>query len=296
MNQTITSPTPEPQGLPPVSDAREPRVSLPANSCDSHCHIYGPFSRFPLPADRTFTPHEAPEANLRRLHDQLGIERAVIVHSQGHGHDHEPMLAALRENPDRYKGVAVIDPETHGHRLAEFDEAGVCGVRFSFVSHLKKPDIAGVVKVADMVQPYGWHAAVHVSGKGLMEMESVIRNLPVRVVIDHMARPDIDSVDFAEVERTLFKLLDTGRFWLKLSGVERLSKKGTPFDDVLDYMRRLVQHAPERLLWGTDWPHVNLSGPMPNDGDLVDTLADVAGETALAQILVENPRSFFGFS
>lgn len=296
MHQTITNPTPEPKGLPPVSEARKPRASLPALSCDSHCHIYGPFGRFPLPADRTFTPHEAPEANLRRLHDRLGIERAVIVHSQGHGHGHDPILAALRENPGRYKGVAVIEPEIHGDRITEFNDAGVCGVRFSFVSHLKKPDIAGVMKVAELVRPYGWHAAVHVSGKGLMEMEDVIRSLPIRVVIDHMARPDIESTDFIEVERTLFKLLDTGRFWLKLSGIERLSKQGVPFDDVLEYMRRLVQHAPERLLWGTDWPHVNLSGPMPDDGDLVDALAGVAGEQALRQILVENPANFFGFN
>lgn len=102
--------------------------------------------------------------------------------------------------------------------------------------------------------------------------------------------------DLAAVERTLLKLLDTGRFWLKLSGVDRLSKTGAPFDDVLDYMRRLVQHAPERLLWGTDWPHVNLSGPMPDDGELVDALADVAGDRALHLILVENLESFFGFT
>ncbi|WP_246667073.1 amidohydrolase [Agrobacterium sp. T29] len=296
MNEQLKNRSVQPEGEPPLAQPRKPRTVLPSGSCDSHCHIYGPFARFPLPQDRTFTPHEAPESSLRRLHDHLGFDRAVIVHSQGHGFDHAPLLAALRENKGRYKGVAVVEPEINGKAISEYDEAGICGVRFSFMSHLRKPNLANVAEVIRLVQPFGWHAAVHVAGNGLVEMEDFIRNMPVPVVIDHMARLDVGEGLQGPITATILRLLDAGKIWLKLSGAERLSKGSAPFDDVRPLMRLLISHAPERLLWGSDWPHVNLHGPMPDDGDLVDTLGDLADERTLQRILVENPAKFFGFA
>ncbi|WP_199720679.1 amidohydrolase family protein [Azospirillum cavernae] len=286
---------PIPDGPPPMANPRKPDTGLPAGACDAHCHIYGPFDRFPLPPDRSFTPNEAPETALRRLHDHLGFDRAVIVQSQGHGLDHEPLLDALAVGQGRYRGVALLRPGSSPELVRRFDVAGICGVRFSFMPHLGMPDLDAVRAVIALVEPFGWHVAIHVAGTGLLDMESFIRSIPAPVVIDHMARPDIAEGPNGPVTETLLRLLDSGRVWLKLSGAERLSKAHAPYDDVAPMARRLVGHAPNRLLWGSDWPHVNLHGPMPDDGDLVDFLGWVTTAADRQAILVDNPTEFFGF-
>jgi 2-pyrone-4,6-dicarboxylate lactonase len=285
-----------PDGPPPNRSPRKPNLAVPNGACDSHCHIYGPFDRFPLPEDRSFTPNEAPETALRGLHNHLGFDRAVIVQSQGHGFDHEPLLDALALGNGRYRGVALIRPDTSPDVIQRFDAAGVCGVRFSFMEHLGgTPNLGKVRDTIALVQPYNWHIAIHVAGKGLIENEEFIRSIPAPVVIDHMARPDIAEGPNGPVITTLRSLLDTGRVWVKLSGAERLSKEGTPYSDVVPLARSLVEHAPERVLWGSDWPHVNLHGPMPDDGDLVDFIGQMAPMDVRHRLLVENPAKFFGF-
>ena len=286
-----------PDGPPPVAEPRVPRVVLPDQACDSHCHIYGPFDRFPLPPDRTFTPNEAPETALRRLHDRLGLKRAVIVHSKGHGMDHGPVLDALKAGNGRYRGVALIEPDASQDVLRTFDAAGICGVRFNFMAHLGgKPDLDKVRTVIRLVEPLGWHIEIHVAGHGVVELEEFIRSIRAPVVIDHMARVNVDEGPNGPAMRTLRGLLDTGRIWVKVSGADRLSKLGAPFSDVVRLARSLVEHAPERILWGSDWPHVNLHGPMPDDGDLVDFIGEIAPDDNTRRlILVENPTKFFGF-
>jgi 2-pyrone-4,6-dicarboxylate lactonase len=283
-------------GPPPNPNPRKPNLAVPKGACDSHCHIYGPFDRFPLPDDRSFTPNEAPETALRRLHDHLGFDRAVIVQSQGHGLDHEPLLDALATGGGRYRGVALIGPDTSRDVLARFDASGVCGVRFSFMAHLGHPDLDEVRATIALVQPYNWHIAIHVADNGLVEAEDFIRSIRGPVVIDHMARPDIAEGANGPAMTTLRRLLDTGDIWVKASGTDRLSKGGAPFSDVVPLARSLVEHAPERILWGSDWPHVNLHGPMPDDGDLVDFIDKIApDEHTRYLVLVENPTKFFGF-
>jgi 2-pyrone-4,6-dicarboxylate lactonase len=286
-----------PDGPRPVAEPRVPRVVLPDQACDSHCHIYGPFDRFPLPPDRTFTPNEAPETVLRRLHDRLGLKRAVIVHSKGHGMDHGPVLDALKAGNGRYRGVALIEPDASQDVLRTFDAAGICGVRFNFMAHLGgKPDLDKVRTVIRLVEPLGWHIEIHVAGRGVVELEEFIRLIRAPVVIDHMARVNVDEGPNGPAMRTLRGLLDTGRIWVKVSGADRLSKLGAPFSDVVRLARSLVEHAPERILWGSDWPHVNLHGPMPDDGDLVDFIGEIAPDDNTRRlILVENPTRFFGF-
>jgi len=288
---------PHGHACPPPREPRRPHPDLPPGACDAHCHIYGPFARYPLPDDRSFTPSEAPETALRRLHDRLGIGRAVIVQSLGHGWDHRPLLDALAHGAGRSRGVALVRPDTAAAGIAALDAAGVCGARFSFLAHLGgRPDPAAVRAVADRVRPHGWHIAIHVAGGGLTEHEAFIRALPVPVVIDHMGRPDLraglDSPPLAALRR----LLDTGRVWVKLSGADRISLAGAPYRDVVPLARGLAAHAPEWVLWGSDWPHVNLHSPMPDDGDLVDMLAEVAPSAkALMTMLVDTPAGFFGF-
>jgi predicted TIM-barrel fold metal-dependent hydrolase len=288
---------PTPERPPPNPNPRKPRLAVPKGACDSHCHIYGPFNRFALPADRSFTPNEAPETALRQLHDHLGFSRACIVQSQGHGFDHEPLLDALSVGGGRYRGVALIRPETGQDALRRLDAAGICGVRFSYLPHLGgKPDLDKVRSVIRLVEPFGWHVAMHVEGNGIIETEDFIRSIRAPVVIDHMARVNVDEGPDGPAMRTLRGLLDTGRIWVKVSGADRLSKLGAPFSDVVPLARSLVEHAPERILWGSDWPHVNLHGPMPDDGDLVDFIGEIAPDDNTRRlILVENPTKFFGF-
>lgn len=288
-------PAPTADGPPPLAAPRRPDTALPPGACDSHCHIFGPFDRFPLPDNRSFTPNETPETALRRMHDQIGIARAVIVQSQGHGFDHAPLLDALQTGAGRYRGVALVRPDTSDETLRSYDAAGICGARFSFMPHLGNPDLDTVRATIARVAPLGWHIAIHVSGRGLLDMAPFIRTIPLPVVIDHMARPDISEGLDGPVTQTLLGLLETGRVHVKISGGERLSRTHAPYDDVEPLMRRLVRAAPERVLWGTDWPHVNLHGPMPDDGDLVDLLGRVASAPERHRILVENPARFFGF-
>jgi 2-pyrone-4,6-dicarboxylate lactonase len=285
-----------PQGPPPNPHPSKPHFQMPAGACDSHCHIFGPFSRFPLPADRSFTPNEAPETALRALHQTLGIGRAVIVQSQGHGFDHSPLLEALEAGERRYRGVALIKPGSSAETVARFNSAGICGARFNFLSHLGgNPDVEAMRSVIAMVRPYDWHVALHVTGTDLLRYEGFIASIEARVVIDHMARPNLDR-DLAPCRDTLFRLLDSGRVWIKLSGADRISKAGPPYRDVLPYACSLAAHAPERMLWGTDWPHVNLHGPMPDDGILADLISELAPSDELRRrLVIGNPEELFGF-
>jgi len=297
MSDQTNHPSAVAAGLPPHANPRVPSLALPAGSCDAHCHIFGPFERFPLPADRSFTPHEAPETALRKLHDRLGLQRAVIVQSQGHGHDHRPLLDALAAGGGRYRGVALVGPSNSAEQLAAFDKAGVCGARFNFLAHLGgRPSLDTISAVIDKVRPFDWHVAIHIMGQDLIEYAPFIRSIGARVVIDHMARPSVDETVGGAVMSELRRLIDTGNVWVKLSGADRLSRTGQPFSDALPIARSLARHAPERVLWGTDWPHVNLHGPMPDDGDLVDLIAEIVpSQDGRRRLLVDNPTEFFRF-
>lgn len=282
----------------PLAESRVPSIVLPPNSCDAHCHIFGPFDRYPLPDDRSFNPPLAPETALRRLHDRLGFARAVLVQSQGHGYDHRPLLDALQTGAGRYRGVALIRPSDTDATIAQYAATGVCGARVHFLAHLGgRPDLEAIRTLCSRIAPHGWHLAIHLAGRDIVEQAAFIETLRVPVVIDHIARLDITDGVEGEAVRALRRLLDTGKVWLKLSGADRLSKQGTPFDDTVPIASALAAHAPERMLWGSDWPHVNLSSAMPDDGDLTDLIARIVPDPARrTQMLVDNPTGFFGFA
>lgn len=281
----------------PLAYPRTPLLQLPPGSCDAHCHIYGPFDRYPLPDERSFNPALAPEAALRTWHERFGFSRAVIVQSQGHGFDHRPLLDALGEGAGRYRGVALVRPTDPDSQIAEFDAAGVCGARFHFLAHLGgRTDLDVIRNVAAKIRPLGWHVAIHVAGNDIVEYAPFILSLGMPVVIDHMARLDVAEGPDGAAVTALRRLMDSGRVWVKLSGADRLSKTGAPFHDVLPVARSLAAHAPQRVLWGSDWPHVNLQGPTPDDGDLTDLIAQIVPDERQRQLLlVDNPVEFFGF-
>ncbi|MEU1159393.1 amidohydrolase family protein [Streptomyces sp. NPDC005921] len=290
-------PAPSPGCPPPHPAPRAPKLRLPPGSCDAHCHIFGPAGRFPYAPERTFTPLDAPKEQLRALHAHLGLTRAVVVQSSCHGHDHRVLLDALAAGGGRVRGVALIGETTSRAEVEELHRAGVRAFRLNFLPHLRsRPTNAEIDAVLERVDGLGWAAQLHVRGDDLPGLTDVVRALPGRVVIDHMGRVDLTAGRDTPATRTLRTLLDTGDVWVKVSGVDRLSPQGPPFTDAVTLAASLVAHAPERVVWGTDYPHVNITGDPPDDGLLVDLLEHIAPEPALLQrLLVTNPAELFDF-
>jgi predicted TIM-barrel fold metal-dependent hydrolase len=232
------------------------------------------------------------------LHRRLGLQRGVIIQSACYGSDHRVLLDALAAGAGRYRGVAIINPGTSETELSRLHAAGVRGFRLHFLPHLGRPPGRDEIRrIVGLVGDLGWHAEIHVHGADIANYAALIRWFPIPVVIDHMARLDLARGPYDEAVTALLGLLDTGRLWVKTSGVDRVSLLGPPYADAVAFAARLVNLFPERVLWGTDYPHPNITGPAPDDGLLVDLLADIApGSEQLRRLLVQNPAEFFGFA
>jgi predicted TIM-barrel fold metal-dependent hydrolase len=280
--------------LTPHPAPRKPRLVLPPGSCDAHCHVFGPAAVFPYAPDRTFTPVDAPKERLAALHAHLGLSRAVLVQSSCHGTDHRALVDALVAGRGRLRGVALIGDTTTRAEVEGLHAAGVRAFRLNFLPHLRTPPTwAEIESILRRVDGLGWAAQLHIRDREVLELGELIRSLPVRVVIDHLARIDLSD---RPAVRALHTLLDTGAVWVKVSGADRVSRTGPPYDDAATLAASLVRHAPERVLWGTDYPHVNISGDAPDDGLLVDLLEVIAPDPRhLRRLLVDNPAELYGF-
>jgi 2-pyrone-4,6-dicarboxylate lactonase len=279
----------------PDPDTRKPRYQPPPGACDSHCHVFGPGAVFPYAEDRAYTPPDAPFENLVRLHRILGLERAVIVHASCHGSDMRVTLDAIARSNGSIRGVCVVNPGVTDAELARLHEGGIRGVRFNFVKHLGgMPDMAFFQRVLAQVEPLGWHVVLHLDAQDIVPLASTIAAIRVPFVIDHMARVKAkDGVDQPAFKQ-LLELMKNTLAWVKICGMERISSTGAPFRDALPFARMLAQLAPDRILWGTDWPHPNIAGDMPNDGDLLDLLAEaVQDEPTRHRVLVDNPTRLY---
>ena len=284
--------------LPPDPETRTPVVRVPPGACDAHCHIFGPRDVFPYAASSTYEPPDAPWENLRALHDILGVERAVIVQASCHGTDNRAMLDAIARGGGRYRGVCNADATFTDDDFARLHEGGVRGVRFNFVKHLGgAPDLDPMRQIIAKVAHLPWHVELHFDAKDLIEHERLLDEMPIPVVIDHMGRvPVADGIDQAPFQALLAKMRVSENLWVKVSGAERISDAGPPFDDAAPFARALLEAAPDRLIWGTDWPHPNITRFMPNDGDLVDLVEKITQDPALQRkLLVDNPIRLFGF-
>lgn len=284
----------------PKRDPHPPtRFTPPPGACDAHCHIFGPAHKFPFAPDRTYTPPDSGLEEFVELQKRLGLSRAVFVQASCHGTDNTAMLDALEKGEGRYAGVAMID-ETHTDEdLERMNRLGVRGIRFNFVGHLGgEPDPGRLRASVDRIVSLDWHVELHFDAVDLPGYADLLESLPVPFIIDHMARVrTADGID-QKPFRFLVQLLETNRAaWVKISGAERLTANGRPpYDDVVPFARVLVETAPDRILWGTDWPHPNVRH-MPDDGDLVDTLADlVPDEATRDRILVDNPTVLYDFA
>lgn len=280
----------------PHPDPHPPRAFVPpAGACDAHCHVFGPAHRFPFAPDRAYTPPDSGIDAFAALQVRLGLERAVFVQASCHGTDNAAMLDALRRGEGRYAGVAMIDDATTDAELHELHAAGCRGTRFNFVAHLGgAPDLATFRRLVDRVAPLGWHVVLHFDAVDLPRHADLLDGMPVPYVIDHMARVPVEAGLDQEPFQALLSLMDDERCWVKISGAERLTVDGPPpYDDVVPFARAILATAPDRVLWGTDWPHPNVRH-MPDDGDLVDLLHAFAPDEALrARILVDNPQALY---
>ena len=285
--------------LPPHPSPHAPEAfTPPAGATDAHCHIFGPAHRFPFAPEATYTPPDAGIDDFEVLQQRLGLSRAVFVQASCHGTDNAAMVDALIRGRGRYAGVAMIDESFSDADIGALHEAGVRGTRFNFVAHLGgAPDLDVFWRLVDRVQPFGWHIVLHFDAKDLPSYAELLDRMPCPYVIDHMARVDASAGLGQEPFEALLDLMRDERAWVKVSGAERLTAGGTlPYDDVVPYAQALIATAPDRILWGTDWPHPNVRH-MPDDGDLVDTLAAFApDETTRNRILVSNPETLYDFA
>jgi predicted TIM-barrel fold metal-dependent hydrolase len=270
-------------------------LPVPPGACDCHAHVFGPAAQFPYAEGRDYTPPDAPPAAHLAMLDALGLARGVLVQPSVYRIDNRAMWAALEAAPARLRAVAVIGEETGGRELERMHALGTRGVRFNVLSS-GGTSLELLERLARRIAPLGWHVQLHVAGPVLAELAPRLGRLPVAVVIDHMGNLRPEAGPAQPGFQALLALLRDGA-WVKLSAPYRLSREPAPFAAVIPFARALAEAAPERCLWGTDWPHPNLNDRvMPNDGDLLDALADWAPDAeAQRRILVENPARLYGF-
>lgn len=273
---------------------RKPTYKMPPGGTDAHCHVFGPGAVFPYAPNRRYTPEDAPKEHLRALHDHLRIDRAVIVQASCHGIDNAAMLDCIASDPKRYRGVAIVNDGFTDKDFDTLNAGGVRGVRFNFVKHLGgAPDMAVFNRVMDRIKGRGWHVVLHVDAPDIVPLSDMIRKLPVPFVIDHMGRvPGKDGVDQPPL-KALLELHKLDGAWVKVCGSERISMP--PYAEAIPIARRIVENRPDRVLWGTDFPHPNATHEA-DEADLVDLVPKIAPDAALQRkLLVDNPAVLYGF-
>ena len=283
--------------LPFHAAPRLPRFAPPRGAVDAHCHVFGPGAQFPYAPERRYTPCDAPKTKLWGLRDYLGFERNVIVQATCHGADNRALVDALLSSDGRARGVATVAASVTDRELEALDAAGVRGVRFNFVRRLVDTTPCEVLlEIARRVAPLGWHVVIYFEAAELAELYAFFASLPTTVVVDHMGRPDVTRpVNGPEFELFVKLMREHPNIWSKVSCPDRLSKSGAPeYDDVVPFARGLVETFPDRVLWGTDWPHPNLKSHMPDDGALVDFIPKIAPTANLQrQLLTDNPTRLY---
>jgi len=274
-----------------------PAFRVPAGAVDAHCHVFGPAAQFPFAPERKYTPCDASKDQLFALRDFLGFERNVIVQATCHGTDNRALVDALQHSGGRARGVATVSRDITDAELRAMHEAGVRGTRFNFVRRLVDFTPREVLTdIAHRIAPLGWHVVIYFEAQDLPELWDFFTALPTTVVVDHMGRPDVSKpVDGPEFALFMRMLAEHPNIWSKVSCPERLSKAGPPrYDDVVPFARRIVETFPDRVLWGTDWPHPNMKSHMPDDGLLVDYVQRIAVTPELQRkLLVDNPMRLY---
>jgi 2-pyrone-4,6-dicarboxylate lactonase len=287
--------------LGPVEPSAIP-FAAPDGSCDCHAHVFGPYARFPLADDRSYTPPENPPTQFVRHLDALGFSRGVLVTASVHGTDNRSLLDALAAYPGRLRGVAVIAADITGHELDRLAEAGVRAARFNLFRrdghavYRNGSGLEALRSLAPRLAARGLHAQIWIHAPDLPELEPMLRSLSIGLVIDHMGRMSAARGADDPGFRCLLGMLGDGIAWTKISGADRLSVTGAPYDDTAPLALAILRANPERVVWGSDWPHVNYYDQMPDDAVLLAQFGRwLPDEADRRRVLVDNPAKLYGF-
>lgn len=280
-----------------MANPSKPRFVLPAGAVDAHCHVFGPSVQYPYASERKYTPCDASKEQLFELRDFLGFDKNVIVQATCHGSDNSALLDALDSAEGRARGVATVEPSITHAELSAMNDRGVRGVRFNYVKRLANPKPnAYYEEIIERIAPFGWHVDIYFEPADLLANWKFFASINTTVVVDHMGRPDV-SKNPNDTEFSLFLsfMRDNPNVWSKVSCPERLSLEGGPkYADVVPFAKAIVEEFPDRVLWGTDWPHPNMKKEMPNDGHLVDFVPQIAVTSILQEkLLIANPNSLY---
>lgn len=280
----------EPPG--PIS---RPKHLAPAGATDTHFHIFGPVDRYPLSPRRLYNPCLSTVTEYQKLARQVGIQRMVIVQASIYGTDNSCMIDSIAEFGLKVaRGVAVIDETATETDIAYLHSKGVRGIRFNAITGVTPLEL--LPQIASLIAPFGWHIQLWIKAERLLEISSQLKDLPVDIVLDHMAQVPLDRGLNDPLVKNVFKLQEAGRCWVKLTSY-RASKESPPYFDADEVSRQMIHNAPERCLWGSDWPHIYLEGrPMPDAGVLFDNLYRWCSPAVAKQILVDNPARLYGFT
>jgi 2-pyrone-4,6-dicarboxylate lactonase len=280
-----------------------PHFTLPPGTVDAHCHVFGPAARFPFAEERKYTPCDASKEQLFGLRDHMGISRNVVVQATCHGTDNSAMLDAVRSADGRARGIATVSPDITNAELRHLDDAGVRGVRFNFLKRLvQNAPEEELAAIAHKVAPLGWHVVIYFEAADLADLEGFFASLPTPLVVDHMGRPDVTQPTNGPEFSRFMRFVARNDVWVKVSCPERLSVTGpaalngqrNAYTDVVPFSRRVIEEFPDAVLWGTDWPHPNLTDHMPDDGLLIDHIPLIAlTDEHQRKLLVTNPMRLY---
>jgi 2-pyrone-4,6-dicarboxylate lactonase len=295
-----------PYCMPPDPNTRKPSFTPPPNSCDTHFHIFGPPETFPFLSTHEYTPPAAPFEHYLKMTAIIGIARGVVVQPSVHGLDNSATLDAIARSGGRFRGVARIDDRTAKSELQRLHDGGVRGVRFNLLDRPRgNVELDVLDRCLEHIAEFGWSMDLHIDTKNLLAQEKRLRAMPVPVVIDHIARIKPAEGVNQPAFQLLLDLLKDERVWVKVSGADKIcntkvhSYFGLPFVEVIPFARAVIAARPDRVIWGSDWPHSNnfVPGHTPNDGDLVDLLAEFTSDARVRRkILVDNPAELYGFA
>lgn len=283
----------------PDAHPRKPRVQMPSNACDAHAHICGPIARAPYSERRVYTPPDALLPAYRHMLDTLGVQRMVLIQPSVYGSDNGVMLDAMRDIGQSARGVAVVDDDVPDAELKRLHEAGVRGVRINVVDVAEDKGVipmAALAALANRIKPFGWHVELLMHADEFPDLDRVFADFPVDIVLGHLGYMKTDKGLEQPGFQALLRLMKRGTAWVKLTGPYRISTRTLPHADTVPFAHALIAAAPERVIWGTDWPHVMVKGAMPNDGDLADLLLEWVPDAGVReQVLVTNPAQLYGF-